>query len=41
MCLSLAIGKIKNILDWVMGKNKKNVDILLLKRAKFEIVAGL
>ena len=34
------IGKIKKILPWlVIGKNKKNLEILPLKEVKFEIFA--
>ena len=34
-CVNRVIGKIKNF-ALVMGKNKKNLNILLLKRVKFE-----
>ena len=41
MCLPRVIDKIKRNLALVIGKNKKNLDILPLKKVKFEIFAGV
>ena len=38
-CAPPVIGKIKKILSLVIGKNRKNLDILPLNRVKFEISA--
>ena len=39
MCRSLVIGKHQENFTLVRGKNKKNFDILSLKRVKLEIFA--